>query len=372
LTIRVLHCIYDDVGNPWVGGGGAVRVEELYRRLEGRVECQVATGNYPGAAERKSGAARYVHLGSPRSYVLSRLTYARSATRLLAEGEYDAAVIDFSVYTPIHLPVGRRVGITVHHVTGPTARERWGRTVGSLLAHRERRILQRSRWFSATSRATFDALRPLVPVDSRIRLVQAGVPDELFELTRMEEEFLLYFGRIDFFQKGLDVLLEGFAEVARSRPHLRLKMAGRGKDSDRVRASIRQLGLQDRVDLLGPVDEPVRRSLFAGALVLMMPSRFEGFGMVAAEGMAAGLPIVASDAGSLPEVISPPAGGILVPAGNATALAHEVTRLLEEPSLRARLSGTARRSAERFRWDRVAADHLAFLQEITGVSRDED
>ena len=284
MTLRVLHCIYDDPSNPWVAGGGAVRVRELYRRLRDEVEATVASGNFPGARDDVIDGVRYRRLGAPRPYAWSRLTYGRAVTRLLAAGDYDVAVFDFSVYTPLRLPRRAHVGATVHHLTTPTARERWGGVAGGAIARRELAMLRQTRWFTATSGATLRLLRELLGDGPEIRLIEAGVPDDLWELPRAEGDHLLYFGRLDWFQKGLDVLLDAFAILARERPTLRLTMAGRGKDADRVRQRLAELGLANRVELLGPVSAERQRELFASARVMMMPSRFEGFGMVAAAG----------------------------------------------------------------------------------------
>lgn len=86
--------------------------------------------------------------------------------------------------------------------------------------------------------------------------------------------------------------------------------------------------------------------------------------MVAAEAMAAGVPLVAAAAGSLPEVVAAPEGGVLVPPSDPDALAASIDGLLRDPAARAALSESARASAERFRWDRVAADHHRFLERI--------
>lgn len=361
---RVLHCIYDDPANPWVAGGGAVRVRELYQRLQAEVECTVATGNYEGAEDTTIDGIRYRRLGVTGPYALSRWSYSRAATSLLARGDYDAAVFDYSVYTPIRLPPDRPVGVTVHHVTGGTARERWGRVLGGAIALAERRTLRRARWLSATSGATQEELREIVSPDAKILRVEAGVSDALFELKRNERDYLLYFGRLDWFQKGLDTLLDGFAILVRERPQLELRIAGRGKDLDRVRSHAAELGLSGCIHLHGAVSDDARDELFSGAKLLLMPSRFEGFGMVAAEAMAAGVPVVAAAAGSLPEVVAPPEGGLLFPVGDAEAMAATAGALLDDNDRRLALSRSARASAERFRWDAVARDHLEFLNTI--------
>lgn len=365
MKLKVLHCIYDDPDNPWVAGGGAVRVRELYRRLQDEVSCTVATGGYEGAEDGAIDGIQYRRLGASKPYALSRWTYSRAATSLLAHGDYDVAVFDYSVYTPIQLPRNRSVGVTVHHVTGGSARERWGRLLGGAVALAERRTLQRARWLSATSGATAADLRKIVDPRATVLRVEAGVPDELFELRHAEAgDYLLYFGRLDWFQKGLDTLLDGFAKLARQRPILELRIAGRGKDLERVRSRAADLGLSDRIRLLGAVSDEQRNSLFSSAKLLLMPSRFEGFGMVAAEAMAAGVPVVAAAGGSLPEVVSAPEGGLLFPVGDADAMAATAGSLLDDDQRRLALSRSARVSAERFRWDAVAHDHLEFLKTI--------
>lgn len=361
--LRVLHVIYDDPANPWVAGGGAVRVLELYRHLRGRVDATVATGSYPGARDETIDGVRYLRLGARGPYAWSRLSYAAAANRLLRTAEYDAAVFDFSTYTPVFVPVDRPAGITVHHISGPTARERWGPALGPAIGRVEKAMIRRAARISATSLATrelIEAIAPRIPID----MVYAGVPDELFAVERKPEEYLLYFGRVDVFQKGLDTLLEALAILVRDRPALELRMAGRGKDSERVAAMARELGVDRNLRMLGAVSEAERQALYAGAAVQLMPSRFEGFGMVAAEAMAAGVPLVAAAAGSLPEVVDAPRGGVLVPAGDAPALAAAAARLLDDRAAREALSAGARTSAGRFRWDAVAADHLTFLTRI--------
>ncbi|MEX2584317.1 MAG: glycosyltransferase family 4 protein [Gemmatimonadota bacterium] len=362
---HVLHCIYDDPENPWVAGGGSVRVREIYRRLRDRLgSITVATGSYPGARDDEIEGIRYRRLGLRGPYPASRLTYSMAASRLLARGEYDVAVYDFSTYTPLRIPTDRPVGVTVHHLTESTAVERWGKVVGRLVASQELRRLKRGRFFSATSTITMERLRTLLGPSVEIRLIQAGVADELFEQQRREADYLLYFGRLDWFQKGLDILLDAMRILVAQRPDLRLRVAGRGKDAQRLLDGARSLGIRDNVELIGSVGEAARAKLLSGARVLLMPSRFEGFGMVAAEAMAAGVPVVASDAGSLPEVVAPPAGGVLVPTGDAAALARETARLLDDGAARRRFSQSARASAQRFRWERIAEDHLAFLEAI--------
>lgn len=362
--MRVLHCIYDDPGNPWVAGGGALRVREIYRRLADRVDATVASGNYPGARDGVVEGVRYLRLGAPRPYAWSRWTYARAASRLLARRAYDAALFDFSVYTPIRLPGDAPAGLVVHMLHGTTAADRFGALVGAGVRRAEARALRRARWISTTSRWMEAQLRGIVPPSTQIVLVGSGVPDEFASVARNEGGYLLYYGRFDLFQKGIDTALDAFARIAAARPDVRLVLAGRGKDEARVRELAAAPALAGRVEVRASASRAEVLELMSGALALLMPSRLEGLPMVPAEAMAAGVPVIAADVAAVSEVVSPPDGGVLVPPDDAGALAAAALALLDDPARRAAVSASARESARRFSWDTVANDHLRFLEQI--------
>ena len=368
--LRVLHVIYDDLDNPWVAGGGAVRAFELYRRLATQVDAHIVTGNYPGAARRQDrGGIVFEHLGAARPYGWSRLSFGVQASRLLRSASYDAAIVDFSSYTPILLPRGRPVGLTVHHLSGPTAGGRWGGLGGSAVQAFERASIRRARHISAVSAETLRQVRVLARPGTPLSIVSNGVADDLFELDRRPADFILYFGRLDIYHKGIDTLLEAYALLAREGTVPELRLAGRGKDAGRVAALAAELGIADRVKVIGAVPERERRDLLAGALLQVIPSRFEGFGMVAAEAMAAGVPVIAARAGALPEVLGE--DGVLVPVDEPPALASAIQQLLKDGPGRATLAQRARAAAAtRFRWEGVAKNHLEFIESIATAGRD--
>jgi 2-deoxystreptamine N-acetyl-D-glucosaminyltransferase/2-deoxystreptamine glucosyltransferase len=89
--------------------------------------------------------------------------------------------------------------------------------------------------------------------------------------------------------------------------------------------------------------------------VLVLPSAYEEMGSVLVEAMAAGLPVVASAVGGIPEVVQDGVTGLLVPPGDADALAAALDRLVADPALRARLAAGARAHARRYAWPELAA-----------------
>jgi glycosyltransferase involved in cell wall biosynthesis len=362
--MRVVHCIYDDPRNPWVGGGGAVRLHEIYRRLGAELDVTLVTGRFPGARDEAEDGFRSVRLGAEGPYAWSRLTYGRAATRLLRTAEYDAAVFDFSAYTPIRIPRDRPVGVMLGQMAGPTARVRWGRVPGAAVGGWERMQLRRARWVAAVSPWLLREAEPMLAPGTDTRVIGAGVDERFFRVQRAEADHLLYYGRFDVFQKGIDVLLDAMAILVRERPDLPLKVAGRGKDARRIEAMIRERGIEANVELIANPSPERVGTLMAGALAMVMPSRFEGFGMVAAEAMAAGIPVVAAGVDAVPDVVGED-GGVLVPREDAAATARAIAALLDAPERRAALSASARVRARRWSWDQVAADHLAWLHRIS-------
>jgi glycosyltransferase involved in cell wall biosynthesis len=365
--VTVLHLLYDSPGNPWVGGGGAVRAREINRRLAARgVEVEQLAGAFPGAEgeEEVVPGYRVRRLGISRPYPLSRLTFSRLAGRAARRGGWDMLVTDFSAYTPVPPPpAGRPAVAIVHHLTGPTAPGRWGTLAGGALARHEAARLRRFHRFSAVSPATAAALRTLVGPDADIRVIENGVDPALFRIERRPADppFLLYLGRIDTFHKGLDLLVDAFTALATRHPEVRLRIAGRGRDAEALYARVADSPAAPRIDLVGAVSEEGKRELLATASGVVMPSRMEGWGMVAAEAMAAGAPLLVSDAGSLPDLVRGHAP--VVRAGDADALLEGMERLLADPAAAAGRAAAARLAArERFDWDVIAERHLDLLR----------
>jgi glycosyltransferase involved in cell wall biosynthesis len=171
-----------------------------------------------------------------------------------------------------------------------------------------------------------------------------------------------YVGRLEP-HKGVEVLVAAVAAT----PGTELEIVGGGPSHAAVAQAVARSGVSDRVRLTGFVapDELAgiyRRFDVVAVPSLETPSWIEQFGRVAVEAMASGVAVVASDSGSLPEVVAD--AGILVPPGDVGALAGALERLRDRPEERTRLGGAGRRRAARYGWDQVAARQLELYRSV--------
>ncbi|MCG8466770.1 MAG: glycosyltransferase family 4 protein [Gemmatimonadetes bacterium] len=156
-------------------------------------------------------------------------------------------------------------------------------------------------------------------------------------------------------RKGIRFLIEAAAQLADEFPELRVVVAGDGIERPSLERRTRDLGIENRTTFLGWVPNADLPPYYRAAAISVLPSLEEGFGIPAAEAMGCEIPVVASDAGGLPEVVEDGVTGRVVPKGDATALAGALRELLRDRE-RARAMGIAgRERADRlFSWDRSA------------------
>jgi glycosyltransferase involved in cell wall biosynthesis len=163
-------------------------------------------------------------------------------------------------------------------------------------------------------------------------------------------------------EKGHDTLLRAFAIVHRQVPEARLVLAGDGPLRAATEALADQLGIASDVTFLGAVKDvwPV----LAAADVFALASRSEPLGIAAIEAMAAGLPVVATAVGGLPEVVEDGVTGRLVPALDPAALAAALVQLLNSRQQRADFGERGRAAASRMHADRAAVEYFELYDSL--------
>jgi len=179
----------------------------------------------------------------------------------------------------------------------------------------------------------------------------------------LPQRFVLHLGTIEP-RKNLTLLFEALTALNVER-HALVVAGKTGWLTDPIFARIGELGLQDRVLFTGYVPDEDLPALLSAASVLVMPSKYEGFGLPVLEAMACGTPVIASNASSLPEVGGDAA--LYAPPDDPSAWAELISRVLKDAALRASMREKGLRQAAKFRWDiaaRQTAEVYSTLQKI--------
>lgn len=199
-------------------------------------------------------------------------------------------------------------------------------------------------------------------------VVANGVPDPLDIIGPADAALdVIIIGRLSE-EKGVDLGLRALARVALRIPALKVGIIGGGNELPALMALRDELGLAGNVDFRGPVEHVETLRAIASARVLLIPSRHtEGFGLVAAEAAFLGVPVVAANAGGLPETVIDRVTGLIVDPENSSEVADAVCRLLESAPLRLELGRNARAHAlKSFTMQRFARDVLSHYPQTSG------
>ncbi len=363
--MKILHLIYDHMRNPWVGGGGAVRVYKICKRLarQGH-EVTIFSGNYPGAENYTEDGLRFFFAGNSKNYVLSTFSYAWEAASLVRKQgrDYDIIVEDFAPWNPVFSTFMTKKPVVLHinHREGINILGRWW-IAGLPFFLIEKFYPLFFRHVTALSEET----RKKIGIAGAM-IVPAGIDGDFFKDNDMvnspdresQTSFLLYLGRLHIRNKGLDTLL-----CAMKGLDSELLVSGRGKDEDSLKRMAKKLGLQN-VGFTGFVGEGEKIHLLRKALALVLPSRFEGWGLVVLEAAACGKPVIVSDIPELRYAVD--AGyGISFKTGDPEDLARKIRFLIDHESLRSEMGRKAREYARNYTWDKIALDVEQYLLKFT-------
>ncbi len=357
---RVVISSFDSPGNPHYNGGGAVVVDMLARSLAPYFHVTVVTaGRRHGTALRNG--VRYLQLplawAGPRGgQLLFHLLLPFAARRIRHDLWIESFTPPFSTsFLPLFSPT-RVVGLA----QSLSGEEMWRRyRLPFFLV--ERFGLRFYRDVVVLNGADSVMVRRFSP-SATVRVIPNGIDLPSVDSGLIGRgSYILFLGRIDLPHKGLDLLLAAYKESQVSMP---LVIAGTGtrRDERKFAAMARATGAEIR--WVGHVTGQRKQQLLEDSAFLVLPSRYESFGLSALEAMSYGKPVVHFDLPYLRWI----EGGVCVPRFDVSTFAAEMRTLVADEALRHELGRRALAVARRYTQDRTADRYLALVQELLNVS----
>jgi glycosyltransferase involved in cell wall biosynthesis len=353
--MRILVANWQDRTNPRAGGA-EIHLHEVFGRLAARGhEISLLVSGFEGAATRATIDGMSVHrTGSRYTYNLHAPRYYQQHLRNLG---FDVFVEDLNK-VPLFAPywVRERVALLVHHLFGTIAFQEAALPLATAtwLLEKPLPLVYGRLPTMAVSQSTADDLLQR-GFSSHIEVIPNGIDLDFYHaaagVQRFAEPTLLYLGRLKKY-KRIDLIVDAFARVRVSFPTARLIIAGQGDARPALEAQIRQLHLEDAIQMPGFVTDDQKRDLFRRAWIHLLTSPKEGWGITNMEAAACGTPTIASNSPGLKDSVQDGRTGFLVAHGDVAALATRIEHLLRNDTVRAQLGEQAILFAQRFTWER--------------------
>jgi len=198
------------------------------------------------------------------------------------------------------------------------------------------------------------------PVDSRVARARWNV--------REGQKMITAVGRLTS-QKGFDDLIRAYPTIRRAVPESRLVIIGDGHMRAELESIAEQEHVRDNTTFAGFISDAELVAGLRSSDVVVVPSRFEPFGIIALEAMAAGVPLVVSRVGGLAEIVEDSVDGIEVEPHNPSAIAAATIRILSDRELATQLIARGEEKAKAYSWENVARRTIGVYQEAASVTK---
>ncbi|MFH0890138.1 MAG: glycosyltransferase family 4 protein [Candidatus Aenigmatarchaeota archaeon] len=229
---------------------------------------------------------------------------------------------------------------------------------------------------TAISNATKQRLLDFGFDAKKTHVVYPGIDRKLFNpktkaQIKKDYPLILFFGRPGV-AKGINYLISAMKTVTNRIPEAKLMLLLSRNPASEYRKSmnlIKTLDLQDSIDVFDPKPLPELPGIIKSADVCVVPSISEGFGFSAAESLSCGTPVVASAAGSLPEIVKNGFNGLLSEPGSPDSISGNVIKILSDKKLRSRLAKNAPNSVKKFDWDKGTKEYIKIYENVLHKQR---
>lgn len=361
---EVVISTYDSLGNPYYSGGGASAIHEVAKRLGSDYKVTIIAGSFSGARERFQDGVHYRYTGTkffgPK---VGQLFYHLSLPFQVFTNKFDVWIENFTPpFSTSFLPIftNKPVIGLVHMLSGEDMKRKFKLPFDRI----ESQGLKLYKNFIVLSKNNKKKILKVNP-KANILLTKNGVdlPKRLLPYPKRSKKHILFLGRIEINQKGLDTLLEAYKEVSKV-TSLPLVIAGSGdnKELDRLKQLIQKVHIKKKIKLVGRVQGNEKDLILRHTHTMVVPSRYETFSISALESIAYNIPIVISDIPGVKWI--PKNASLKFKAGSSKDLSNKIIELLKNENISSSISESQLGLAKTYSWNNIYTDYKSFIEKI--------
>lgn len=362
--MKIIFSSYDSLKNPYYSGGGAVAIHQIAKRFVVENRVLVLTGNYPRGRDEMVEGVFYKKIGpSFLGPKMGQIFFHFCLPFFVLKENFDVWVESFTPPISVSfLPLfTKKPVIGIAHMLSGADMKRKYKIPFDLI---ERIGLKLYKNFIVLTNQDKQKI-----LGANKRAFVKVIPNGVDIPTRKEKEksIILFLGRIEINQKGLDFLVDAFKKISK-KTRLKLVIAGAGTygQTQRLQSLAKKLGLERRIKFVGKVSGKQKNNLFEKAQVTIISSRFETFSIVALESISYGVPVVCFD---IPQLKWIPKGcSLKVRPFDTEELATSILKIVENINLRKKMVRTCLEVVKKYSWENIYQKYEGFINEMVAVS----
>jgi glycosyltransferase involved in cell wall biosynthesis len=357
--MKILQLIYESLGCSFGFGGAGVRAYEIYKRLKDRHDIRLLCMKYPGVNDGEIEGLKHIFVGAEStSLAKSVLAYTiRSSHFVRRYGDaFDIIVENFLPSTPFFSRFLTKTPLIlqIQGIMGMHSLRKFSPFYSIPIYVVEKFYPKLHDRFIFVSDVTKEKI--MARVKGKIKLcpvIPNGIDEALLRITPKDDDYILFFSRIDTYTKGLDILMKSFEKISIRYPRLRLVLAGYEFDRFDKLVSGCPSPLKERIEYAGFVAGDEKTRLLSGAKMFVLPSRHESSPISILEAAACGKPVIVSD---IPELsfVQEAGFGLSFSSGSETGLTDTIDLLLRADKMREFMGERGREYVSKFLWNCIA------------------
>ncbi len=357
----IIFSNYDSIGNPYYSGGGAIAIHEIAKKISSSYDVSIITAKFKNSSDEKIDNITYKRIGYPfGNPQFEQFVYQLLLPFYAMSQKFDVWIENFTppFSTGFLQLVTKKPVIGLVHMLCAADMERKYKLPFHVI---EDFGLRTYRYFIVLSKYS-KALIQKKNAESFVTIIPNGIHHEK-PMSTNNKKYILFMGRLEVNQKGLDLLLESYKTV-QDELDFSLVIAGSGMPADQeiLKSLVRKLHLGKNIIFVGRIEGEKKKRLLRNAIFVVIPSRYETYSLIALESLNYGIPIVCFDIPGLRWI--PKSVSIKIPIFNSHMFGKAMVKLSKDIKLRKLLSERGRKLVTLQTWDNIAKKYKTFVNTI--------